>query len=122
MALKKTSLSNYFVVFLIFVPIVIYCKPKKRNAESLFKQDASSYSIKFSKNDNQNEFRIIDDSFDLKLLDMIGDMRTINTKQKSSEKVKSLLTQDDKILMEEQMREKLIERLKKMYVKTSRSR
>jgi len=116
------ALKNHLVIFLILVPLLIDCKPYKPNTDSSYKEDYSEYAINILRNYSQIDYKKQDENFDSKLLDLIDDKKTVNSRQKSSERVKSFLTQDDKLLMEEQIREKLIERLKKVYVKTSRSR
>jgi hypothetical protein len=121
---RKYFLTRLFILSM-FAPLFIYCKPEKKIVESLYNQDNTEYSLQKSRNDYQIGDKILDESFDRKLLDLIEDkkiLETANNQQKNSERVKSLLNSDDKVLMEEQIREKLIERLKKIYVKTSRSR
>jgi hypothetical protein len=121
---RKYFLTRLFILSM-FAPLFIYCKPEKKIVESLYNQDNTEYSLQKSRNYYQIGDKILDESFDIKLLDLIEDkkiLETANNQQKNSERVKSLLNSDDKVLMEEQIREKLIERLKKIYVKTSRSR
>ena len=125
MDFKRKYFLTRLVILTMFGPLFIYCRPEKKIVESLYNQDNTEYSLKKTNNDYEIGYKILDESFDMKLLDLIEDkkiLETTNNRQKNTERVKSLLTSDDKVLMEEQIREKLIERLKKIYVKTSRSR
>ena len=99
----------------------------------------SCASFKITKNTDDNEetklnsqlfnWKSFNDDFDRNLLDIIdlnelddGKRQKIFVKNKPSQRVMSFLNQDDQAQIEEAIRQKLIERLKNMYVKTARSR
>ena len=109
--LIKFALSNFIILFSI--SNLIICNQIGNNKEN---------AIKTARHEKKIDYKILDENFDAALLEVIAGKNEVESKVKTVDKVKSLLSSDDKILIEESIRLILIERLKSMYVKTSRSR